>query len=128
MMPHPYTIEYFEPVGVAEKKMSEHKIRHLPVVDRKKVYGIISDRDIKLAASVYREKDYHLKVLVKEICLSSPYVVDESELLATVLETMAKRRLGSAIVTSSGVVTGIFTTTDACRLLALLAKQGLVKP
>lgn len=123
MLPHPYTIEYFEHLGTAEKMMSAHKIRHLPVVDGKKVYGMISDRDLKLAASVYREKDFETKILVKQICLSDPYVVDESELLETVVATMARRRLGSAIVTSHGTVAGIFTTTDACRLLADMLKK-----
>ena len=126
MMPHPYTIELFEHLGTAAKMMAAHRIRHLPVVDGPKIFGIISDRDLKLAENVYGDKDFHANVLVRQICLAEPYVVPEEEELETVVSTMAKRRLGSAIVTRNGVVTGIFTTVDACRLLAEAAKAGKI--
>ncbi len=123
MVPHPYTIEYFEHLGAAEKLMNAHKIRHLPVVDRNKIYGIISDRDIKLAASIYKGKDYRSNIFVKDICISSPYVVEESEALSVVLDNMAKKRLGSVIVVRDKNVVGIFTTTDACRILSRMIKS-----
>ncbi|NMC62840.1 MAG: CBS domain-containing protein [SAR324 cluster bacterium] len=120
MVEHPYTIQYFEPLGVAEKLLQQHRIRHLPVLDHKKVYGMISDRDISLAASVYKGKDYQLKVFVKDICLSDPYVVDESAKFLDVLNNMSRKRLESVIVTKDKDVIGIFTMTDACRVLAEL--------
>lgn len=124
MLPHPYTIEYFEHLGTAEKLMNEHRIRHLPVVDGHEIYGLISERDLKIAACVYKDSDFHTKILCRDICLSVPYVVEETELLEVVLATMAKRRLGSTVITKGGAVVGIFTTTDACRLLADLVKSG----
>ena len=125
MVSHPFSVEYFERVGTAEKIMASNKVRHLPVVDRKKIYGIISDRDIRLAASVYKDRDYRLNVLIKDICLSNPYVVPETERLEVVLSNMSRRRIGSVIIAKDGIVTGIFTTTDACRLFAQYLKSGI---
>ena len=121
MHTHPWTVEYYEHLGTAEKMMRDHNVRHLPVTDGRKLYGIISDRDLKLAARVY--KDY-ASVRIREICLSSPYVVADSESLETVAATMARRRIGSALVTKNGDLAGIFTNTDACRLLAEILKTG----
>ena len=121
MRSHPFTIEFFEHIGTAEKMMNDHNIRHLAVMDGKALYGVISDRDLKFAAHVYKDPT---RISVKEICLSSPYVVDEKESLEKVASTMARRRIGSAIVTRNGVVAGIFTNTDACRLLAEFIRAG----
>ncbi len=124
MLPNPYTIEFLEHLGTAEKIMNRYRIRHLPVVDGRKIYGLISERDLKIAAGVYKDSDFRTKILCKDICLSAPYVVEENEPLEAVLATMARRRLGSTVITKNGAVTGIFTTTDACRLLADLVKNG----
>lgn len=119
----PHTIKCEETVSVAEKIMSLHKIRHLPVLDGKRIFGIISDRDIKLARSVNRDRSGGRPIYVKDICINNPYVVEEREPLDVVAATMARRRLGCAIVTKKGSISGIFTTTDACRLLAEFARR-----
>jgi hypothetical protein len=41
---------------------------------------------------------------------------------------MAERRLGSAIVAREGQVIGIFTVTDACRVLSRLLRGALPEP
>ena len=119
----PYTIHCDESLAVADQLMHRHSIRHLPVLDGRRIFGIISDRDLKLAKAVNGDRRNARPVYVKDICINQPYVVDRSEPLDAVVATMAKRRLGCAIVTSDGEVGGIFTTTDACRLLAELARK-----
>ena len=116
-----YTIDCEETLGAAEQLMSAHKIRHLPVMDGRRIFGIISDRDLKLARAVRACRAEASPPLVRDICLNKPYIVDESEPLASVAGTMARRRIGCAIVTRKGAISGIFTTTDACRLLAEFA-------
>jgi acetoin utilization protein AcuB len=103
--------------------MRAHQIRHLPVLDGRHIFGIISDRDIKLAKAVNSTRRDAPPVFVKDICISEPYVVDENEPLDVVAAAMGRRRLGSAIITKKGEVSGIFTTTDACRMLAELARK-----
>ena len=124
----PHTIKPEETLALAEKVMTMHKIRHLPVLDGRRIFGIISDRDVKLAKAVNREhtvgqRSAERPVCVRDICISNPYTVDEKEALDIVALTMARRRLGCAIVTRKGALLGIFTTTDACRLLAEFARR-----
>jgi CBS domain-containing protein len=46
------------------------------------------------------------------------YSIERNERLDCVLTEMAERHIGSAIVTDSGKIAGVFTATDACRTFA----------
>jgi acetoin utilization protein AcuB len=50
--------------------------------------------------------------------IDDPYQVAPETPINEVANTMAKERLGSAVVVKNGRVVGIFTTVDACRCLA----------
>jgi len=54
------------------------------------------------------------------VCVEDPYIVPASTPVAVVAATMATRHIGSAVVTKKGALVGIFTATDACRVLAQL--------
>jgi acetoin utilization protein AcuB len=96
--------------------MEKQKIRHLPVMMKDKVIGMLSDRDIKLAGSILGEDANKLPVI--DVCNQSPYTVSPETPLRTVATTMADKQYGSAIVLKDGKLVGIFTTTDACRALS----------
>jgi CBS domain-containing protein len=51
--------------------------------------------------------------------------VDVGTSLFVVASLMAEKRVGSVLVTELGRLTGIFTTTDACRVLAELLHPDL---
>jgi len=89
------------------------------------VVGIISDRDIRLAESVRGGRVSDKELLVKHVCLFNPYIVDEDTALDTVLVQMAKRRIGSVIVTREGHLSGILTTVDICRAFAKVLRGEL---
>ena len=98
-------------------------IRHLPVTDDTVLVGVVTDRDIKLLLGPDFAYPEPQTLKVSDAMVEEPYVVDLKTSLADVLENMASRRLGSAIVTRKGKLAGVFTTTDACRALA-----GLLAP
>jgi CBS domain-containing protein len=61
---------------------------------------------------------------VRDVCVEDPYIAPASTPVAVVADTMAKRHIGSAVITKKESLVGIFTSTDACRALArLLASQ-----
>lgn len=122
MSPHPHTISCYESVSAAKKMMSAHHIRHLPAVDGKQIVGVLSERDIKAAESLYQKRNFEGRLLIREILLFEPYVVAESDTVHEVAAKMADERIGSAVVLRGGDVAGIFTTIDACRLLSELTK------
>ena len=55
---------------------------------------------------------------VTDAMVTEAYVVDLETPVASVAKTMADRHFGSALVTRRGKLAGIFTMTDACRVLA----------
>ena len=96
--------------------MATNKIRHLPVVDREVIVGIVSDRDIKLAATMYGGRSDE-EIQVRDLCLSEPYIEDESCLLRRALKQMLDRRYGCVLVARRDKLSGIFTMIDAGDLL-----------
>lgn len=108
MRPFPYAIEAERTVDDARALMSEHEIRHLPVHDADVLVGIVSDRDLRGIAA---------DTTVRSVMSVPVHQVDMERPLDEVLLTLAEGRIGSVLVTRRGRVAGIFTTTDACRLL-----------
>jgi acetoin utilization protein AcuB len=114
----PYTIPSDATLRAAADRMVEYNVRHLPVLDKGTVIGMLSDRDVKLVSGL-DEADLN-NMRVSDACHGVPYIVARDAPLREVASTMAKKRYGSAIVTEHGRVVGIFTTVDACRALATL--------
>ena len=100
----------------AKKIMNEKGIRHLPVVQRSKLYGIISDRDIRVAESVYKEKDSR-EIFIKDIYMGEPYITGEQTLLVDALDQMLRSKIGSVLVVQAEELVGIFTMFDAAVFL-----------
>lgn len=120
MTPHPLVIDVETPTMEAYLMMSEYDLRHLPVEKNHQLVGIISERDILKAWST---SGGNLPV-VEAAMTPAPYVVDPSEKMETLLPIMAERGLGCVIIRKpGGKVSGIFTTSDALRMLAELSQK-----
>jgi len=123
MTTSPHTIGEDQPMAVAHRMMREHKIRHLPVLRGAKIVGLVSDRDLHMVETL---KDVDPRtVLVSEAMSQEPYVVSPDAALDEVVSTMARGKLGSAVVTQHDKVVGIFTTVDACRAFSDLLHTRL---
>lgn len=118
MTRHPWVIEEDQPLRVARHVMAEHGIRHLPVVRAGRCVGLLTDRDVNRALNPDVGLPPLDELFVSDACRYAPYAVPPGEPLAVVLKHMAHRHIGSAIVLDAGRVLGIFTASDACRLLA----------
>lgn len=110
----PHTIGKQIPVKKALEIMREFNVRHLPVQDGGHLVGVLSDRDIKLAAS-FQGAD---EMTVEDVMSPDPYRVEPTILLDTVVQEMAEHKYGCAIVEQeNGKIVGIFTATDGLRVL-----------
>jgi len=94
--------------------MSEHDIRHLPVMEADALVGIVTDRDIGLVESVVGQSGDVTSLVVRDVGIRDAYVVDLTAPLDRVLTEMAERHIDSALVVKNGRLAGIFTATDAC--------------
>jgi CBS domain-containing protein len=117
MSPFPFSVALDAPLLEARKLMLEHHVRHLPVTRDHELKGIITDRDIKLLLGPEMDYPNPRELTVEDGFVADPYVVDINAPLSEVVLEMAKRHIGAALVTGHGRLAGIFTTSDACRVL-----------
>jgi acetoin utilization protein AcuB len=128
MTPFPYAIERDAPVLEARRLMLEHRIRHLPVVHRQELVGLVSDRDIKLMLGPEFDYPNPRELTVSDVMIEHPYIVDLDTALRTVLRHMADAHIGTALVTRNSRLAGIFTATDACRHFARWLEDAFPPP
>ena len=112
----PHSIGRDQPLTRAHEFMREHKIRHLPVLDRGELVGILSDRDLALIEAL---QDVNPNLVTVDDAMSSEvYAVAPDTPLEQVVRSMADHKYGCAVVLESHQVVGIYTTVDVCRSLA----------
>jgi acetoin utilization protein AcuB len=119
----PHCIGKDQKLVTAQALMRAGRLRHLPVLEAGKLVGMLSQRDIyflETIRGVDPEED-----TVEDAMTQDAYQVAPSARLHDVIGTMAKQKLGSAVVVEAGRVVGLFTTTDALTVLAgLLALRS----
>ena len=109
----------------AKKVIERHKIDHLLVVnDKKKLVGILSDRDLKQnwaspATSLStHELNYLLeKVLVKMIMIKTVETVPTSTTIERAAFIMQQKDINCLPVVDQGNLVGIITSTDVMEVL-----------
>lgn len=112
----PHTIGRDQPLARAHEVMRRNKIRHLPVLDGGVLVGVVSERDLHLVETL-RDVDPE-DVTVEEAMNGNVYVAAPDTPLVEVLETMASKKLGCAVLVQEQHVVGVFTTVDVCRAFA----------
>lgn len=125
MTTSPHSIGIEQPIAHAHKLMSEHRIRHLPVLAGGKLVGMVTARDLALIES-FDEIDPHT-TNVEDAMSSNVYAVSPDAGLDEVVMEMAEKKYGSAVVLQNGHVVGMFTTVDVCRALGELLHSRLAK-
>jgi acetoin utilization protein AcuB len=122
MTPAPVCISIDADLDSAVALMQEHSIRHLPVMDGDALAGVVSERDLAMVESLIPEE--WQRVSVAEAMSPHPYAVPPDAPLSAVAKHMADEKIGCAVVKQpEGRVVGLFTTTDALRVLAILAAK-----
>lgn len=112
----PVTIGVDQTIASASRVMNEHRIRHLPVLQGGRLVGIITSRDVALIETL---KDVDPKVVtVEEAMTQMPYTTGPDTTIDQVAAEMAEHKYGAVIVTQNDHVVGVFTSVDACMVLA----------
>jgi acetoin utilization protein AcuB len=110
----------------AYRVMQEKGIRHLPVVDREKLVGVITDRDLRLATSALALSPFPTGSRVSAVMSHSPLTTEASDPLEEAARTMRERKIGCLPVLADGRLIGIITGLDL--LDALISMTGADKP
>jgi CBS domain-containing protein len=123
MTPAPVCISVDADLEAAVALMQEHGIRHLPVMDGDALVGVVSERDLAMVESLVPEE--WRQISVAEAMTPHPYAVPPDAPLCDVAKHMAQEKLGCAVIAKpQGQVIGLFTTTDALRVLAQLTDKN----
>ena len=112
----PHLIGAEQSLKVAHEVMKTHQIRHLPVLHGGKLIGVLSQRDLHIVET-FRDVD-PADVRVEEAMSQDVYAVAPKTPLRDVVNEMAVRKVGSAVVIDRTKVVGVFTTVDALETLA----------
>ncbi|NBO33828.1 MAG: CBS domain-containing protein [Actinobacteria bacterium] len=114
----PRCIESHQSLDLAGKWMNELNVRHLPVREAGKVVGILSDRDLGLMLGSDSSRKPEPKRKVEDAMISNVLTVLETQTVKDVAEQMLVHKVGSAVIAGpDGSVSGIFTDTDALKIL-----------
>lgn len=111
----PVEAERCRSVQEAIDLMGSNEIHHIPVMNGSHLVGIVTERDL-LRAQVEQGKRVGAMELA-DICQRDVLCVSPVTPIDEVVRRMLGRDAGSAVVVDGGFVVGIFTTTDALKLL-----------
>lgn len=112
----PHSIGAEQSLARVREMMQKHGIRHLPVLHGGKLQGMISDRDVRLVESLVDGNSQ--LITVSDAMTPDVYAVGPDAPLDEVVEEMGTKKYGSVVVMDGAHVVGIFTTVDACLVLA----------
>jgi len=114
MTPFPYFVETRASLAEARDLMTSHGVHHLPVKEGHDLIGLLGDPVLARALSSTDHRHPNA-VSVGDLELDATVVVDLHLPLDAVLDEMAERRVGAALVVKDHRLAGIFTVHDACR-------------
>lgn len=116
MTSFPYFVEADDDVAKIEQMMDQHNIRHLPVQEKGVLVGIVSERDLHHLIKRTASAEEKAKLRARDIMIDEPYTVAFRTPLSEVVAEMAKRHIGSVVVTRGGKLAGIISAMDICRI------------
>lgn len=123
MTTSPITLQPSTRLTEAHALMKDKHIRHLPICEGEKVVGMVSDGDLYRAESVTGTDP--TRVHLRDVMVGNPYTVSPDAPVDEVVQEMAGKKYGSAVVVDNGHVVGVFTATDALGAFAELLQTRL---
>jgi len=100
------TVSPADTLAVAAAKMEEGKFRRLPVLDKNKLVGIVSEFDLR------RHADALESTLVEVAMTRDPITVITSETPEHAANLMNQHKIGALPVLKGGKLAGIITAKD----------------
>jgi acetoin utilization protein AcuB len=132
MTRNPATVTPRNAIRTAINLMREGGYRRLPVIDRGRLVGIITDRDLRRAANspfVVREQWYDNFILdhieVGSCMTPNPLTIEPVASIADAARLMRNHKIGGLPVVAEGQLVGIVTETDLLDfLIEVLATEA----
>lgn len=113
MTPEPITADIQCDLNKARELLNRNDIHHLVVTEGDNPEFIVTRSDIDRLLTLANSDDLRLSD-----AQTNAYLASSQDPLAAVLNTMAEHHGAPVIILHEGELAGIFTSADACRLLA----------
>lgn len=126
MHPDPLYISPSTTLQDAYNLMTEKNVRHLPVLDKEKLVGIVTDRDLRLATSKLAKNPLPTSSIVSEIMSTPVETTRPNEPIEVATQLMRELKIGSLPVLHESKLVGIVTGVDL--LDAMLLLTGVHSP
>lgn len=123
MQPFPFFAEPNTSVEKILELMKCHNIRHIPIKQGDRVVGIVSERDLRWMGSPALVLPVTDEIPVHYVMTPNPYTVGIDTPLTDAIFEITQRKIGAAIVLSSGKLAGIISVIDICRALGELLES-----
>jgi predicted transcriptional regulator len=114
MTRQPWTVQADDSLKLAREMTEARGVHHLPVMDAGAVVGIVTSRELDAAGD---------RLGTVADVMKPAQRVGSDLLLCDVLDRMTSEHCDAVVVTDGTKVEGIFTATDALRVLARLVRQ-----
>jgi len=122
------TVDVNDSMHEATRRLKKHDIRMLPVMNKGKLVGIVTDRDLKKAsASDATTLEIHellyllTKIKVKDIMTRNVITVPPDYTVEETAQVLQKNKIsGAPVVDANGQLVGTITQTDLFRVLISL--------
>jgi CBS domain-containing protein len=111
MTRNPIHVRLADTLASARTIMRAEGFKHLPVVETKRVLGVISDRDLRQHAP---DLDH---ILVETAMTADPVTVAPDTSIEQAASLLLLKRIGCLPVVQEGALVGIITATDLLRAL-----------
>lgn len=127
MTPHPATIEPADPSSKARLIMLRRRFDHLPVIDNKRIKGLVTSSHIVF--QMIRPRDFTRYVIgvpdalrrldapIQALMEPHPLLTDPQTPIGTVAYAMFSRDSSSALVEFGGELQGVITNRDFVKLI-----------
>ncbi|MFQ5656610.1 MAG: CBS domain-containing protein [Candidatus Methylomirabilales bacterium] len=126
MTANPITVRPDTSLRKAFELLRNHQIRHLPVVQGKKLVGIVTDRDLRqqLPSPLAQPEDFErfrtwsAKVKVREVMTRRVLSVSPDTRTDKAARLMVEHRISCLPILRGSTLVGIITTVDLLRAVA----------
>ena len=108
----------------ARRILDQHRIRHLLVVDEKRLVGIVTDRDLRQAApssksplTISERQEFMDELKVLEVMSRKLITASSTTTIREAAKVMVSEKIGCLPVVDGNQLVGIVTQTDLLEML-----------
>ena len=119
MTRNPHTLQVDDVLDLADDLMSMARIRHIPILERGKLIGIVSQRDLFFSALVQtlglrqrEQKDLMKTIRAREVMTRPVITISSGASVKEAARLMAENKIGCLPVVKDKEFVGIVTETD----------------